>query len=293
MRIPTARGMPAVVAAAGPGSAVPGRAGPVGDAAVRGRPAVPGRHRRGPGHHLPAGQRAGSGPGRRGGPRRDPPVCGGRPGRQGLLVSGRAIRAEHRMHLADTKPRRAPSPARARNRGSGGRGGGARTGAAARWSRAGTGGGSARPSTRPPRPSSAGRCSTGSAPCASATRAACWTPAGRRHNLRLRQWQVGRLIAVLTDKADPGRHHRRAGRRAGHLLDLPRLPPAGAQTARADPVLPALPVTGHRDLVAAAIIATRTRAADPPTPTAARRAARGGHAPSSRPAPARCRPVPA
>jgi IS605 OrfB family transposase len=25
--------------------------------------------------------------------------------------------------------------------------------------------------------------------------------AGRRHNLRLRQWQIGRLIAVLTDKA--------------------------------------------------------------------------------------------
>ena len=38
------------------------------------------------------------------------------PGGQGLLVSGRAIRAEHRMHLADTKARsravarRAPKP---------------------------------------------------------------------------------------------------------------------------------------------------------------------------------------
>ncbi|MCW3820949.1 zinc ribbon domain-containing protein, partial [Micromonospora sp. DR5-3] len=25
--------------------------------------------------------------------------------------------------------------------------------------------------------------------------------AGRRHNLRLRQWQIGRLMQVLTDKA--------------------------------------------------------------------------------------------
>jgi putative transposase len=25
--------------------------------------------------------------------------------------------------------------------------------------------------------------------------------AGRRHNLRLRQWQIGRLLQVLTDKA--------------------------------------------------------------------------------------------
>ena len=27
-------------------------------------------------------------------------------------------------------------------------------------------------------------------------------PAGRRHNLRLRQWQLGRAIAVLKDKAE-------------------------------------------------------------------------------------------
>jgi putative transposase len=78
------------------------------------------------------------------------------PGGQGLLVSGRAIRAEHRMHLADRKARqkavvrRAPSPGRK------GRGAGGTTGAASGWPRRGTGGGSARPSTKPPKPSSPG-----------------------------------------------------------------------------------------------------------------------------------------
>jgi putative transposase len=38
------------------------------------------------------------------------------PGGQGLLVSGRAIRAEHRMHLADTKARRKAVARRARLR---------------------------------------------------------------------------------------------------------------------------------------------------------------------------------
>lgn len=46
------------------------------------------------------------------------------PDGEALLVSGRAIRAEHRMHLADTKARRAPCHAAPRHRASGGRGGG-------------------------------------------------------------------------------------------------------------------------------------------------------------------------
>ncbi|MEU1969576.1 zinc ribbon domain-containing protein [Micromonospora sediminicola] len=50
--------------------------------------------------------------------------------------------------------------------------------------------------------------------------------------------------------------------------------------------------SGRRDLVAAASIATRSPGGGPTTPRS-RRAARGAHAPSSRPAPARCRPVPA
>ena len=71
---------------------------------------------------------------------------------QGLLVSGRAVRAEHRMHLADTKARIGRWPTARPSRGSEGRGGGGTTGAASGWPRRGTGDGSARPSTRPPRP---------------------------------------------------------------------------------------------------------------------------------------------
>jgi transposase len=79
------------------------------------------------------------------------------PGGEGLLVSGRAIRAEHRMHLADRKARARRSPAARPSPGSGGRGGGGTTGAASGWPRRGTAGGSARPSTKPPKPSSPGR----------------------------------------------------------------------------------------------------------------------------------------
>ena len=84
-------------------------------------------------------------------------------GREGLLVSGRAIRAEHRMHLADTKnrsravARRAPKPGQKGSR---------------RWrhyrrrqrlAEARHRRRSARPSTKPPKPSSPGRWAAGSA----------------------------------------------------------------------------------------------------------------------------------
>src|SRR5207247_1790575 len=72
------------------------------------------------------------------------------PDGEGLLVSGRAIRAEHRMHLADTKARRKAVARRAPKPGRKGRGGGGAAGGASGWPRRGTGGGSARPSTRPP-----------------------------------------------------------------------------------------------------------------------------------------------
>ena len=52
------------------------------------------------------------------------------PDGQGLLVSGRAIRAEHRMHLADSKARARAVARRAPKPGQRGRGGGGTTGAA-------------------------------------------------------------------------------------------------------------------------------------------------------------------
>ena len=95
------------------------------------------------------------------------------PDGQALLVSGRAIRAEHRMHLADGKGRRRAVARRAPRPGREGRGGGGTTGAASGWPRRGTGGGSARPSTKPPKPSSLGPLTDGSAPWPSATPVVC------------------------------------------------------------------------------------------------------------------------
>jgi transposase len=72
------------------------------------------------------------------------------PGAQGLLVSGRAIRAEHHQHHHDSKARRRAAARRAPKPGQKG---------SRRWRqhrrrqrqwRRGTGAGSARPSTRPP-----------------------------------------------------------------------------------------------------------------------------------------------
>jgi putative transposase len=78
------------------------------------------------------------------------------PGGQGLLVSGRAIRAEHRMHLADRKARQKAVVRRAPSQGKKARSGGGTTGAASAWWRPGTDAGSARLSTKPPKPSSPG-----------------------------------------------------------------------------------------------------------------------------------------
>jgi hypothetical protein len=101
------------------------------------------------------------------------------PDGRGLLVSGRAIRAEHRQHLGDTR-RRQRAVARRAPRPGGGHGAGADTAAASGWWRPATVAGSVRPSTKPPEPSSPGRSPTGSAPWRWATRAgsSAWTQAG-------------------------------------------------------------------------------------------------------------------
>ena len=60
------------------------------------------------------------------------------PDGQGLLVSGRAIRAEHRQHLRDRKGRTRAAAARAPRPGQRGHGGGASTGAPSGTPRPGT-----------------------------------------------------------------------------------------------------------------------------------------------------------
>jgi hypothetical protein len=74
------------------------------------------------------------------------------PDRQALLVSGRAVRAEHHLHLKDTKARQRAVARRAPNPGNADHGAGGTTGAASTSWKPGTGAGSARPSTKPPAP---------------------------------------------------------------------------------------------------------------------------------------------
>jgi IS605 OrfB family transposase len=125
------------------------------------------------------------------------------PDGQGLLVSGRAIRAEHRMHLADGKARcravarRAPKPGQKGSR---------------RW----------RHYRRRQRLAEARhRRRVRQAQHEAATTVITWAAdrrvgtlavgdprgvlnlkAGRRHNQRTRDWRIGHLITVLKDKAE-------------------------------------------------------------------------------------------
>ncbi|MFI6230903.1 zinc ribbon domain-containing protein [Micromonospora echinospora] len=93
-------------------------------------------------------------------------------------------------------------------------------------------------------------------------------PAGRRHNLRLRQWQIGRLLQILTDKATL------AGITV-HLVDE-RGTSSTCPACRKRVSKPRgrtlscrhCQFSGHRDVVAAASIATRTPGGGPTTPTA-------------------------
>jgi IS605 OrfB family transposase len=123
-------------------------------------------------------------------------------GGQSLLVSGRAIRAEHRMHLADTKARNRAVAARAPSKGQRG---------SRRWRkfrrRARLIEGRHKRRVRQALHESAkmvigwaldhriGTLAVGD------PRGVLDLPAGRRHNLRLRQWQIGRTLHMLQDKA--------------------------------------------------------------------------------------------
>jgi IS605 OrfB family transposase len=180
------------------------------------------------------------------------------PDGQGLLVSGRAIRAEHRMHLADRKARaravarRAPKPGQKGSR---------------RW----------RHFRRRQRlvearhrrrvrqaQHEAAKTLIGWAVARRVGTLAVGDPrgvlnldAGRRHNQRTRDWRVGHLIAVLKDKAEVAGISVQLVDERGTSSTCPacrsRVPkPAGRVLA-----CPACQFTGHRDLTAAANIAAR------------------------------------
>ncbi|GAB1646772.1 hypothetical protein KRMM14A1259_71950 [Krasilnikovia sp. MM14-A1259] len=176
-----------------------------------------------------------------------------------LLVSGRAIRAEHRMHLRDTKARRRATADRAPKPGQRG---------SRRW----------RKSRRRARLVEARhRRRLRQAQHEAAKTVVDWAvehrvgtltvgdprgvlglPAGRRHNLRLRQWQIGRTLQSLQDKAALAgiRVHLVDERGTSSTCPLCRLrnpKPAGRRMRCRH-----CQFAGHRDLAAAFTIATRT-----------------------------------
>ncbi|RZU73777.1 IS605 OrfB family transposase [Micromonospora kangleipakensis] len=190
------------------------------------------------------------------------------PDGEGLLVSGRAIRAEHRMHLADTKSRRravahrAPKPGQKGSR---------------RWRQY-------RRRTR--LVEGRHRRRVRQAQHEAARTVVSWAvrqrvgvlhvgdprgvlaiPAGR-HNLRLRQWQIGRLLQVLTDKATLAGITVRLVDERGTSSTCPacrgRVPKPRGRTLSC----PHCAFSGHRDLVAAASIATRVPGGGSTTPAA-------------------------
>ncbi|RZU76403.1 IS605 OrfB family transposase [Micromonospora kangleipakensis] len=191
------------------------------------------------------------------------------PDGEGLLVSGRAIRAEHRMHLADTKARRRAVAPRAPKPGQKG---------SRRWRqyrrRARLVEGRHRRRVRQAQHEAAhsvvswavrqrvGVLHVGD------PRGVLDLPAGRRHNLRLRQWQIGRLLQVLTDKATLAGITVRLVDERGTSSTCPacrrRVPKPRGRTLSC----PHCAFSGHRDLVAAASIATRIPGGGPTTPTA-------------------------
>ncbi|MFG3712473.1 RNA-guided endonuclease InsQ/TnpB family protein [Micromonospora sp. NPDC047730] len=189
---------------------------------------------------------------------------------EGLLVSGRAIRAEHRMHLADTKTRRRAVARRAPKPGQRG---------SRRWRkhrrRARLVEGRHKRRVRQAQHEAArtvvswaveqrvGVLRVGD------PRGVLDIDAGRRHNLRLRQWQIGRLMQVLEDKATQAGITVHPVNERGTSSTCPaclrRIPKPRGRTLSC----PHCAFSGHRDLIAAAIIATRTPGGGPTTPTAA------------------------
>ncbi|MGS2619356.1 RNA-guided endonuclease TnpB family protein, partial [Micromonospora sp. LZ34] len=192
------------------------------------------------------------------------------PDGEGLLVSGRAIRAEHRMHLADSKARRRAVSGRAPKAGQRG---------SRRWRRyrrrARLVEGRHQRRVRQAQHEAARTVITWAQQLRVGVlrvgdpRGVLDIAAGRRHNLRLRQWQIGRLIQILTDKAALAGITVRLVDERGTSSTCPacrrRVPKPRVRTL----TCPHCAFSGHRDLVAAASIATRTPGGGPTTPTAA------------------------
>ena len=176
-----------------------------------------------------------------------------------LLVSGRAIRAEHRLHLADTKHRRRATAARAPAPGQRG---------SRRWHK-----------TRRQARHVEGRHRrrVRQALHEATTTVITWAvqrrigtltvgdprgvldkPSGRRHNLRLRQWQIGRTIRILQDKAALAGIQIHLVDERGTSSTCPACKQKISKPRGRVLSCPHCQFAGHRDLAAAFTIATRT-----------------------------------
>jgi IS605 OrfB family transposase len=180
------------------------------------------------------------------------------PGGQGLLISGRAIRAEHRQHLRDRKGRTRAAAARAPRPGERG---------SRRW----------RQHRRTERTAEARHARrVRQARHEAAKDVIAWAvehkigtlavgdprgvlnlKAGRRHNQRVRDWRVGHLISALRDKATAAGITVHLADERGTSSTCPscarRVPKPAGRSFRC----PHCGQGGHRDLVAAASIAAR------------------------------------
>jgi IS605 OrfB family transposase len=181
------------------------------------------------------------------------------PGGQGLLISGRAIRAEHHQHLHDSKARQravarqAPKPGERGSR---------------RW----------RQFRRRQRVVEARhRRRVRQAQHEAAREVISWAvqhqvgtlavgdprgvlalDAGRRHNQRTRAWRIGHLISTLKDKAEAAGVSVRLVDERGTSSTCPRCRKRIPRPAGRAMACPHCGLSGHRDLLAAANIATRS-----------------------------------
>ena len=180
---------------------------------------------------------------------------------RGLLVSGRAIRAEHRQHLRDTKGRSRAAAHQAPARRQPGQRGSRRWRAHLARQRAAQARHLRR--VRQAHHEAARQVITWAAASRIGTlivgdpRGVLDLGCGRRHNLRVRDWRVGHLISALRDKAEAAGITIRMTDERGTSSTCPacarRVPkPAGREFS-----CPHCGQRGHRDLVAAANIAAR------------------------------------
>jgi IS605 OrfB family transposase len=181
------------------------------------------------------------------------------PGGQGLLVSGRAIRAEHRQHHYDAKARRRAVARRAPKPGQKG---------SRRW----------RHYRRRQRLTEAQhRRRVRQAQHEAATTVIDWAvkrqvgtlavgdprsvltlAAGRRHNRRTRDWRIGHLISALADKAAQAGITVQLVDERGTSSTCPACRRRIAKPTGRAFTCPQCGLSGHRDLVAAANIAARS-----------------------------------